>query len=118
MNLLQIKIFCYISTNTAPIVCTIWLIIDKDKTPDKRSNSVFLRLVVHHRRQPCGVLRTEKSTNFSLFQVRSSFVGSKIFVSLKPRNADILAYIKALRQKGTEILPSKTILSLTMISHQ
>ena len=94
-----------------------WLIIDKDKTPDKRPNSVFLRLVVHHRRQPCGVLRTEKSTNFSLFQVRSSFVGSKIFVSLKPRNADIPAYIKALRQKGTEILPSKTFLSLPMISH-
>ncbi|MBR3300474.1 MAG: hypothetical protein IKI68_03210, partial [Clostridia bacterium] len=89
-----------------------------DKTPDKRSNSVFLRLVVHHRRQPCGVLRTEKSTNFSLFQVRSSFVGRKIFVSLKPRNADILAYIKALRQKGTEILPSKTILFLPMISHK
>ncbi|MBO4468512.1 MAG: hypothetical protein J5766_04355, partial [Clostridia bacterium] len=78
----------------------------------------FLRLVVHHRRQPCGVLRTEKSTNFSLFQVRSGFVGSKIFASLKPRNADIPAYIKALRQKGTEILPSKTILSLPMINHK
>ena len=72
----------------------IWLTVDKDKTPDKRLNSVFLRLVVLARRQPCVVLRTEKSSNFSLFQVRSSFVGSKIFVSLKPKNADILPYFK------------------------
>ncbi|MBR3145218.1 MAG: hypothetical protein IKF53_04945, partial [Clostridia bacterium] len=86
-------------------------------TPDKRLNSVFLRLVVLARRQPCGVLRAEKSTNFSLFQVRSSFVGNKTFAFLKPKNADILAYFKILRQKGTKVLTSKTILSLPMISH-
>ena len=53
--------------------CCHWLTVDKDKTPDKRLNSVFLRLVVLARRQPCVVRRTEKSSNFSLFQVRSSF---------------------------------------------
>ncbi|MBO4452310.1 MAG: hypothetical protein J5793_00090 [Clostridia bacterium] len=94
-----------------------WVTVDKDKPPDKRQNPALVRLVVIVISVYYFFLRTENHSDFSRFQVRSSFDSEDFCRDEENAEVNIPIFTRRLTKYRQINPPVKTDLSLSTVTH-